>query len=204
MTARIACVIIATEARRDQAERVVARNVWMQDFDEVVLVGDWAPPKRGSIAYRYLCVAPLTRTTTDALVKRDVGTLATTADIIVYLCDDHILHTGFAKALREVADERWDVIVPNRFTRLRDGAPLIPLPNGEREAYCGGHAGVFRRDVVTRKPWSAHAHHRNWDALISYEQRDRGAHFLLSPRDALSIIDLNPDDPRHELDRPVR
>ena len=192
MRVTVACIIIATERRREQVENDIVPNIWRQDFDDVVIVGDWESPKHNGIAYRYFCVAPLTRTTTDALVKRDVGTLATTADLLVYLTDDHRLRLGFAKALREVAAEPWDVIVPKRYTRKTEGSALIPLNNGEHGKYCGGHAGVFRRAVVARKPWSAHAHHRNWDVITSGEQIARGARFVWNPREELSIIDLEP------------
>jgi hypothetical protein len=195
MTTRIACIVIATERRRTQVERVIVPNIWLQDFDEVVVVGDWThTPRPHSIVYKYHCVAPLTRTTIDALVKRDIGTLCTTADIIVYLNDDHKLHPGFGAALRAVLDEplQWDVIVPNRLVAREEGSVLSPLNNGERGGYCGGHAGVFRRDVVTHRPWSTYEHHRNWDALISQRQISVGVRFIWSPRDELSIIDIEP------------
>jgi len=199
MIPSVACIIIASAHRREQVMRDIVPGVWAQDFDDVVLVGDWPAERHAAIAYRYFCVEPLRHDTIDALVKRDVGTLATTADILVYLCDDHRLRLGFRRAIADVAREPWDVIVPNRFTRAREGAPLVSLNNGERDGYCGGHGGVYRRDVITRKPWSAHAHHRNWDAIISREQMGRGARFTFSPRDDLSIIDLNPSDPQHGL-----
>lgn len=202
---RIACIVIATDAR----QRLVWEHVWQsvrnEGFDDVIVVGDWeahCAPINTSGYGRYLCVAPLTRTTTDALIKRDVGTLATTADVLVYLCDDHALAPGFGAALRAVLDEPWDVIVPNRYTTDHNtihSAPLVPLNNGERHGYCGGHGGVFRRAVVTAAPWSTMPHHRNWDVLASGVQRERGARFCFSPRADLAIIDLNPNDPLHEL-----
>jgi hypothetical protein len=181
-----ACIIIATERRKAQLGRVIA-SACAQDFDDVIVVGDW--DYDGDWPY-FLNVAPLTRTTTDALVKRDVGTLATAADVLVYLCDDHTLGMDFGAALRDVLDESWDVLVPNRYAMR--GAERVPLNNGEHAGYCGGHAGVFRRHVVTAKPWSAHAHHRNWDALISAEQLARGARFVWSPRAELCIRDIEP------------
>ena len=190
MTPTIACVIIATERRRAQVERIIVPNVWRQDFDDVVIVGDWKAPARTSIVYRYFCVEPLTYTPIDALLKRDAGTLVTTADLLVYLCDDHTLAPGFCAALRNVADEPWDVIVPNRYTMR--GTERVSLNNGEHEHYCGGHAGVFRRDLITRRPWSTYAHHRNWDNQISHAQIDAGAEFVWSPREELSIIDIEP------------
>lgn len=183
---RIACVVIASEKRRNQLDRVVDSTCG-QGFNEIVVVGDWDYTGRW---WRFLKVAPLTRTTTDALVKRDVGTLTTYADVLVYLSDDHVLAPEFGAALRDVLAEPWDVLVPNRHA-MRD-TELVPLNNGEYERYCPGHAGVFRRRVVTAKPWSAHAHHRNWDVLISAEQLSRGARFVWSPRAELSIKDIEP------------
>ncbi len=187
---RIACVVIATERRRAQTWTKVVPSVCDQDFDDVVVVGDWWAGSPLS-AVKYLCVEPLTRTTADALVKRDAGTLATDgADVLVYLNDDHALEFGFAAALRDVLDEPWDVIVPNRYTTR--GAERVALNNGERDAYCAGHAGVFRRDVVVAQPWSAHTHHRNWDVLISKKHIAAGVHYVWNPRAELSIIDIEP------------
>lgn len=185
MTPTIACIIIASEHRRRFVPMVLG-SVLSQNFDEVVVVGDWhMDTKDLPTAHRYLCVAPLTRTTNDALVKRDVGALATTADILVYLCDDHILGPHFAAELREVVNEAWGVIVPNRFDR--NGRRLNM---GERDGYCGGHAGVFRRRVIQTRPWSTMPHHRNWDVLASGVQQNNGARFLFMPRAGIDIIDL--------------
>lgn len=209
---RIACIIIATERRRAQVSEVFA-SVVDQGFDDVIIVGDWltgetlADPSWSRWGARYLCVAPFVRSPIDAQVKRDVGTVATDADVLVYLCDDHALGFGFGTALREVLDEPWDVLVPNRITYRqtypsyvspdgkivsddKGGLMRVSLNNGESDGYCGGHAGVFRREVIVAKPWSAHAHHRNWDALISAEQQARGARFCWSPRTALHIVDI--------------
>lgn len=190
----VACVVIASEHRRD----LVASKVWPSvmaqtvPFDKVVLVGDWVPD--GTEPPEYLRVEPLTRTTTDALVKRDVGTLCADADIIVYLCDDHALNAHFAEGVRSVASEPWDVIVPNRATVVAWGQPPIPLNNGETEGYCGGHCGVYRRWVVSEFPWSAGPHHPNWDVLISQQHIGAGARYVSRPRHELTIYDLRPED----------
>ena len=201
---RIACIVIATERRRTQVWNRVVPSAQKQ-FDEVIVVGDW-PSSDGDHEgvwdaggnVRYTCVAPLTRSTTDALIKRDVGTLMTACPVVAYLCDDHALAPGFGDALRAVLDEPWDVLVPNRCCTASGmfaaTAPMEPLNNGEREAYCGGHAGVFRREVVAAKPWSAHAHHRNWDVLVSHEQQARGARFVWSPRAEITVVDLEPEN----------
>ena len=109
--------------------------------------------------------------------------------------DDHRFGPSFADAVRAVADEPWDVLVPNRFTE-RDTA-RIPLNNGERAGYCGGHAGVFRRELIARLPWSAGPHDRLWDLHMSCVQRAMGARFVWSPRADIAVEDIehyvNPD-----------
>lgn len=195
----IACVIVATAARRFAVWDRIVPSVLGEGFDEVVVVGDWndaSPHPR----VRYLYVDPVTRSTRDALLKRDIGTLATTAANLVYLCDDHALAPHFGSALRQVLDEPWDILVPNRYTMYLEKRHA--LHNGERERYCGGHSGVFRRWVVTQRPWLAYAYHDNWrcwDVYASVAQQLDGARFCWSPRDDLAVEDLNPTDPLHRL-----
>ena len=185
---RLACIIIAHERRRDLVHDFVEPSVYAQDFDEVVTVGDWVeviPPK-----HRYLHVRALTSTTLDALVKRDVGTLATTADTLVYLNDDHTLDANFANGLRAALDEPWDVLVPNRYT-VRNGK-RIALNNGERDQYCGGHSGVFRRALIQQRPWSAQYHTPYWDLVSSRWQVGAGARFVWEPRAEIAVCDIEP------------
>ena len=210
----IACVIIASERRKALVcDRVLHSVVGQMDFDEMVVVGDWQDSEDALFAgVRYLCVEPMLRNTTDALVKRDVGTLATRADILVYLCDDHALAPNFLTELREVINEEWDVVVPNRYCRRGDlgmddngnvgpansrtfhhPAPIVALNNGERDGYCGGHAGIFRRAVIQQRPWSAHSHNRLWDVTSSHDMQRAGAKFCWSPRAGIAVIDLEPD-----------
>ena len=213
----VACIVIATERRRALVEEHVMPSVASQGFDEIVLVGDWLVSARGDKTrwYTHACVEPMLRNTTDALVKRDVGTLMTVSENLVFLCDDHALGPHFLASLREVLDEPWDVIVPNRYTirhfpelglddagqagpadsvRFHHPAPsaLVALNNGERDGYCGGHAGIFRRAVVTARPWSAHSLSREWDARISFSQRLAGARFVWHPRAGIAIEDIEP------------
>jgi hypothetical protein len=195
----VACVVVASAARRFGVWDRIVPSVLGEGFDEVVVVGDWndaSPHPR----VRYIFVDPVHRDTRDALLKRDIGTLATTADTIVYLCDDHALAPHFGHGLRQVLDESWDVLVPNRYTMLGESKRV--LNNGEKHNYCGGHAGVFRRWVVTQRPWLAYAYHDNWrvwDVYASLAQQLDGARFCWSPRDDIAIEDLNPADPLHGL-----
>ena len=192
----VACIVIATERRRALVESRVLPSVQSQGFDDVLVVGDWTLPNRnGPDWYGYIGVEPMLRNTIDALVRRDVGALATTADVLVYLCDDHALSADFLATLRQVLDEPWDVLVPNRYCMrpTTDGARVnTPLNNGERDGYCGGHGGVFRRSVIQRRPWSAHSHTPYWDARSSYAMRLAGARFVWHPRAGIAIEDIEP------------
>ena len=137
---------------------------------------------------------PLLKTTTDALVKRDAGTVATLADTLVYLCDDHALHRDFSRDLRDVLAEPWDVIVPNRYTLVpEESNQRVPLNNGESGRYCGGHAGVFRRSLIAQLPWTAGPHDRLWDVTMSRAQQALGASFRYYPRLGIAVRDLEPE-----------
>lgn len=191
----VACIVIASTKRRDNVVHTIVPRLLMQSpaFDEIVVVGDWAPaPGEFAAPVRYLCMAPLLHTTTDALVKRDAGTVATTADTLVYVCDDHALHDDFTRDLHAVLAEPWDVIVPNRYT-ITDDHQRIPLNNGESGAYCGGHCGVFRRALIRTLPWTAGPHDRLWDLTMSRAQQALGASFRYYPRLGIAACDLEPE-----------
>src|SRR3989442_12181237 len=99
----VACVVIASAKRSQLLDEQVLPSVLAADFAEVVVVGDFHPGR----GYRYLHVPPLTQTTTDALVKRDTGTLATTAPWEFYLSDDHAVRRTAAPP------QHWlDIVVP--------------------------------------------------------------------------------------------
>lgn len=160
----------------------------LRHCDEILVVGTH---RRGD-SYRYLHVADLTKTTNDALVKRDVGTLATDCDILVYLSDDHRLCPDFVPELRRILADGvtpWDVLVPSRWTEHPDQG-FIRIPNGETEKYCAGHGGVFRRRVIQNRPWSAQQHHRNWDLISSHDHLRAGYSYVMMP--TLRIEDLEP------------
>jgi hypothetical protein len=139
--------------------------------------------------YRYLHVPDMTKSTNDALVKRDVGTLATTSDWILYLSDDHTVGPEFIGQFRYYS---WksDVLIPSRWTR-HPTQGLIRIPMGDTEGYCGGHGGVFRRPVVQHRPWTTMPHHRNWDVLASQIQQEHGFRFDVAPQ--LEIEDMEPE-----------
>ena len=159
-------------------------------FDDVLVVGK----HHAAAGFRYLHVPDLTKTTNDALVKRDVGTLAARGDVLVYLSDDHCLRPDFATELRAFDADglaAWDVLVPSRWVEHPEQG-LIRIPNGEERYYCAGHSGVFRRRVVTATPWTAQQHHPNWDVIASHDQLRAGYKMLMYPR--LQIQDLLPED----------
>ena len=140
--------------------------------------------------YRFLNVPPLTRSTTDALVKRDVGTLATTADWVFYLCDDHAVRT----LTLPIPDDQFDVCVPGRVSQHHQ-LGLVRLnmgmdANDPNRPYCGGHAGLFRRSLIQQRPWTAMPHDRLWDLRASQIQVAMGARFVES--DAIVVQDLEP------------
>ena len=185
-----ACIVIASEKRHALVRDHVVPSILAQTpaFSEVVVVGDWNETRND---VRFLCVEPFLRNTADALVKRDAGTLATTADTLVYVCDDHALDPHFARDLHAVLDESWDVLVPNRYTYV--DTQRIPLNNGEHARYCGGHAGVFRRALIRALPWSAGPHDRTWDVMMSRAQQALGADFRYYPRLGIAVQDVEPE-----------
>jgi hypothetical protein len=188
---KIACCIIAGPHRPQLIKEIVLPSVLSQGFDDVIVVGDFP----GAGPFRTLIVPPLTHSTIDALVKRDVATLATDADILIYLSDDHLLGDGFGTHLRDLQQKDWDVLVPSRFV-VYNGQKL-PLNNGALAdnptvgtGYCGGHGGVFRRRLIERMPWSTMPHHRNWDLLGSLAQQRLDAKFVWTSD--LEIVDVEP------------
>jgi hypothetical protein len=189
---RLACCIIAGQGVRatllDTA--VIPSVLEGGGFDEVVVIGT----HHTGAGFRYLFVPDLTKTTLDALVKRDVATLATSSDVLVYLADDHALLPGFADVVRgmmEAPGTAWDVLVPARFA---DHPELgrIRIPNGEEGHYCAGHAGVFRRRVIQGRPWAAQRHDRLWDLYSSHDWLATGVRFLSHPD--VQILDLEPEN----------
>ena len=156
-----------------------------QNFDEVIVVGE----HHSGAGYRYLHVPKILGTTTDALIKRDVATLAAESDALFYLCDDHALFLDALAALRAV-DEPWDILCPARWGDHPEQG-RIPLNMGIQDGYIGGHAGIYQRHVVARQPWTTMPHHPNWDVLATQEQHRAGAWILSAP--AVRILDITPE-----------
>ena len=185
----LAVVIIAGPNRLDTCLPEVVRSVVDQDPDEVLVVGDNIR-SYGSVL-RVLNVEPMTRTTLDALVKRDVGFVATTSRYICYLADDHKLSDGFVRTFRDhYADKDWDMLAPTRIT-VR-GQAIYNLNVGKDMQYIGGHCGIYRRDILRKVPWSSSRHHPNWDVWHTHDLVKAGGRLRYADVD-LSVEDVEPN-----------
>lgn len=187
---RVACIILAGPKRQDLITEKVLPSVLGQPFTEVVVVGEY---KDGD-GYRYLPVPPVTGTTIDGLIRRDTAAVATVAEILVYLCDDHRLSAGFWDDLQMYLPEPWDLLAPSRYT-VREGLS-IPLNMGRREGYIGGHGIVARRSALRILPWMAGLHKgdmaRIYDVTHTHDAVQRGVCVSYAPDGVLGIEDIEP------------
>jgi hypothetical protein len=187
----IACCIIASEKRRTTTFTRCLESVREQGFEQVVVVADFPVSAKG---VRGLVVPPMAKNTCDALIKRDVGWLATTAQRLLYLCDDHILSPDFLRVYMEQYANRgdWDVLAPSRFC-WRDNE-VCWLNMGANDGYVGGHAGIYDRVCSLMIPWAATVHHPNWDAIHSFQLTKLGARIAFAGQD-LAIEDIEGGTP---------
>lgn len=183
----IACVVIAGGTRAHLLDgRILPDLLRLGVFEEIVVVGE----HHDGEGYRYLPVPALTRTTVDALIKRDVGTLATTADLLCYLSDDHTIREFDRSALGGHEDlNAWGCLVPSRVS-VHPKRGLVLIPNGADDGYCAGHAGLFTRAMIQAMPWTTMPHDRLWDVWASQRQQAAGYRFISSS--AVVIEDLEP------------
>jgi hypothetical protein len=188
----LAIVVIASDLRLETTLPRVVESVLAQEPDEFLVVASGIQ----EAGFPFLNVEPMLRTTIDALVKRDAGFVATESDNICYLTDDHRLAPDFVKNFRDrYKNGAWDILVPTRYA-IR-GQKIYPLAVGHPDQwfpkpYCSGHAGIYKRDVLRKLPWSAGPHHRNWDALHSRLLVDRGAQLVFAGED-LAVEDIEPN-----------
>lgn len=186
----VACIVLAGPNRHALLAEKVLPSVVGQPFTEIVVVGDY----RDGPGYRYLHVPPVTGTTVDALIKRDTAAVATSADILVYLCDDHRLSPLFWEDLQAFLPEPWDLLAPSRYT-VREGT-VVPLNMGRRESYIGGHGIVARRSALRILPWMAGLHRgdaaRIYDVTHTHEAARRGVRVKWAPDGVLGIEDVEP------------
>ena len=189
MPESIACALIVSQKRAELARDQIMPTLLNQGFDEVVAVGDFWSGE----GYRHLSIPPITRTTVDALIKRETALSATKSEVIVYVCDDHRLSANFALVLREnyLSDRRWGYLIPNRFC-IRDGK-FLSLNMGASEDYCGGHAGIFRRDALRKVPWMVAPLDPPylWDKWHSHMLNAQGVTFREASGDLL-VEDIEP------------
>lgn len=184
----VACILIVTEPRVDVVRDVVLPSVLRGIFDDVLWVGDGEAGE----GYQFLSVPRMTGTTIDALAKRDVGTLATDAEWVCYLADDHAW-SGTYEDMRLLPFADYDIIVPGRWC-VSDGQRIMLNMGMQRTdpnyPYCAGHGGLFRRSLIQARPWLTMPHHRNWDLLATRIQLGMGAR--LTTTDWVAIQDLEP------------
>lgn len=178
----IACIVIASAHRRELLDDLIMPSVIGQGFSEAVVVGDY----HSGNGYRHLPVPDITATTVDAQIKRDVATMATQSEWLVYLSDDHRLDPFFHLALEEANLNITRIGVPRRFCVRGDDELDLNMGDG----YCGGHAGVFHRTAIREVPFSVAPHHPNWDVLHSQMLLSRGYSLAQLP-DCL-IEDIEP------------
>ena len=173
----IACVLIVHEPRVGLVRDKVLPSVLDRGFSEILWVGDGIPGE----GYRFLPVPKVTGTTIDALMKRDVGTLATTADWVFYLADDHRWACHWPNILDRLPFTDHDIIVPGRWCDA--GEQPVSLNMGMDGSdpnfpYCAGHGGFFRRTLIQQRPWLTMPHHPNWDLLATRIQMHIGARLI--------------------------
>lgn len=184
----VACIIIGHEPRVASIREVIIPSVLAGGFDEVLWIGDGTPGD----GYQFLPVPRVTGTTLDALMKRDAGTLATTAEFLFYLADDHAW-SSTPEQLRALPFADHDIIVPGRWCEV--GGQRIVLNMGmsgedPNFPYCAGHGGFFRRTLIQARPWMTMPHHTYWDLLATRIQLGMGARLIADDR--VTIQDLEP------------
>lgn len=138
--------------------------------NEVVVSGEWREPTT-SEPWRYVSSPSIHFDCVDALQQRENGAKATTADILVFLHDDHVPAPDFFDVLTRLPNT-WDVLVPERRT-IREGKEIV-LSNGRME-YVMGHCCVLRRAIWEQAPWSSVPPVFTWDVCHSFLLRERGA-----------------------------
>ena len=186
----LAICIISHDQRRDKLEGVY-RSVLFQNPDEVIITADTSEFGNWFQGHRWLQVSPVTSTTVDALIKRDVGWMASKSDYICYLADDHTLGPGFVETFRKKYEGGdWDILCPQRFCLW--GGQQISLNVGQAELYVGGHCGIYRRAVNRLLPWMAGSHLRIWDLLQTHAQTASGFRLAYANED-LRVQDMEPE-----------
>lgn len=183
----LAVVVIATHRRRGLLDQILDSA---QGNNECVVVGDWRKDDRRA-DYRYYQMPSVTHTTLDALMRRDIGWIVTSADAVLFISDDHRLDPNFMKVYhpKYALDRSWDFLCPSRYT-VRDGAKIW-LNMGQQELYVGGHGGIYRRRCARALPWMTAPHHPNWDVSHAHQLQEQGFQLRYADQD-LAIEDIEP------------
>ena len=174
-------------------------------FDEIIVVGEWEPGD----GYTYIEVPSEHFSCVDALQQRQVGFERSRGGIIFFQHDDHMLERMPFWDETENAIILWirephDVVVPSRYTRLRNvnGEKLY---NGwpwdveakdlfgddvrsEYSGYISGHLAIYRRDVLEACPWGDVPKQHTWD--VAHTAQIRAAGFTIEWSEALRCYDI--------------
>ena len=160
-------------------------------FSEVIVVGEWEP----GWGYIYIEVPSERFSCVDALTQRQAGFERSTGDWVVFQHDDHLLENVKDMLHGKISlFTGADVIVPARYTRLRDvnGEKLLsgePSDKGKnREGYISGHCAIYRREVLEVCPWSDVKEIFEWDVEHTAQIREAG--FKIEWSNALRCYDV--------------
>lgn len=166
-------------------------------FDEVIVVGEWEPGN----GYIYIEVPSVRFSCVDALWQRQAGFERSTGDWIVFQHDDHVLEINPATQLdfRLSTCKDTDILVPARYTRLRDvngerlfnGEPSQSVkgePYVTKPGYASGHCAIYRHEVLEKCPWGDVPQVYTWDVEHTKQIRDAG--FKIEWSSALRCYDI--------------
>ena len=188
---RAAATISATQAAPYAARRFALGNFIIPALihdpyvAEVIVVGEWTPGE----GYTYVPCPSKFFSSDDAIAQRQAGFEASSGDIIVFQHDDHILHPKAAQQLVSGAMYGVDVLVLPRFVRSANGDVSKPNGGSATPPYISGHAGAYRREILTRVPWRAVPAIREWDHAQTMLMRGVGAR-IAWPSDAPRVYDV--------------
>ena len=179
------------------------------DVDEVIVAGEWEEGE----GYTYVPAPSIHFSSDDALHQRQAAFKAAKGDWLVFQHDDHVLENNYGPQGSDFGDlmikyewdwphAKGDVIIPQRWTRLRNVAGER-LPNGEPQelshypesrtvdyfpGYISGHCTIYRREVLEACPWSAVPVRRTWD--IAHTRQIRAAGFTIHWSSTLRCWDV--------------
>lgn len=166
------------------------------DLDEVIVVGEWHDGE----GYTYVPKPSIHFSSDDAPHQRQAGFEAAKGDWLIFQHDDHMLESAHFTTYE---DAEADVLIPQRWTRLRNVAGER-LPNGEPSppggertsptsvdfhgGYISGHLAIYRREVLEACPWSEVPAERCWD--VRHTEQIRAANFNIHWSDTLRVWDV--------------